>query len=155
MKDLKTRDRGKQFGSLVRKAIDTSERYNIEGVAAGIDMSYQSFYQRLQGKTPFSADEIRRLIAFFPDPSLVSYLLKGTSYVAAERIEPGSDSHEDHIFKAAHRIVFEASDVLEVIDQALKDQRIDHRERATIMQEIDEAERSLLSLREFVSSMHK
>ena len=155
MSQLKTKDRGKHFGFLVRKAITESNRYDIASVAKGTDMSYQSFYQRLQGLTPFSADEIRRLIAFFPDPSLVSYLLKGTAFVAAERIEAEPEKSEDHIFQAAHRIVFEASDVLETIDQALKDRRIDHREAVTIMAAIDDAERSLISLREFVAGMKK
>nr|WP_321458179.1 phage regulatory CII family protein [uncultured Cohaesibacter sp.] len=153
MCQIKTKDRGKQFGFLVRKAIAESNRYDIASVAKGIDMSYQAFYQRLQGNTPFSADEIRRLIAFFPAPALVGYLLKGTAFVAAERIDNKEACGEDHIFQAAHRIVFEASDVLEVIDQALKDKKIDHREVITIMEAIDDAERSLLSLREFVASL--
>nr|WP_319390222.1 phage regulatory CII family protein [uncultured Cohaesibacter sp.] len=153
MNPMKTKDRGKHFGFLVRKAITESKRHDIASVAKGTDMSYQSLYQRLQGTTPFSADEIRRLIAFFPDPSLVGYLLKGTPFVAAERLEAEEGSSEDHIFRAAHRIVFEASDVLEAIDLALKDRRIDHREAVTIMQAIDDAERSLLSLREFVAGI--
>ena len=151
--DIATRDRGKRFSFLVRQAITKSERHQIATVADGTGMSYHAFYQRLEGKTPFSADEIRRLIACFPDPALVTYLLKDTAYVAAERIDTVRTHEEEAIFQAAHRIVFEATDVLEVVDIALRDHRIDRRDAASITKEIEEAERSLISLREYISRL--
>ncbi|PLW75018.1 phage regulatory CII family protein [Cohaesibacter celericrescens] len=151
--NIATKDRGKHFSFLVRQAITNSERHQIATVAAGTGMSYHAFYQRLEGKTPFSADEIRRIIACFPEPSLVSYLLKDTAYVAAERIDAERSDEEEAIYQAAHRIVFEASDVLKVVDIALRDHRIDHRDITSITKEIEDAERSLISLREYVSTL--
>ena len=118
--DINRKDRGKYFGSLVNTAITNSERHDKASVAKCLGISYHAFYQRLQGTTAFSADEIRRLITCFPDPSLVSYLLKGTPFVAAERIDADRSREEEAIYQAAHRIVLEASDVLRVIDDALR-----------------------------------
>ena len=149
--DIKQQDRGEYFASLVSKAIANSDRYKRSSIAKGIGMSYPSLDNRLHARTPFSADEIRRLIAFFPDPSLVSYLLRGTAFIAAERIEAGITEEEEAIFKAAHRIVLEASDVLRAVDEALLDRRIDHRDAAKICEEVEDAERGLISLRDYIS----
>lgn len=149
--DVHVKDRGEQFAFLVRQAITRSQRHDIKTVAKHMGLSYQAFYQRLNGSTPFAADEIRRLIAVFPDPAIVSYLLRGTAYIAAERIEDGDRDPQDTLYQAAHRVVLEASDVLREIDVALKDQRIDHRDTACIVKEIEDAERSLISLRTFIA----
>ncbi|WP_114009815.1 phage regulatory CII family protein [Cohaesibacter intestini] len=149
--DVHVKDRGAQFSFLVRQAISRSERYDIKTIAKRMGLSYQAFYQRLNGSTPFAADEIRRLIAVFPDPSIVSYLLRGTAYVAAERIGETEGDPEDTLYQAAHRVVLEASDVLREIDVALRDHRIDHRDTASIVKEIEDAERSLISLRTFIA----
>lgn len=151
--DVQVKDRGAQFSFLVRQAITRSERHDIKSIARRMGLSYQSFYQRLNGTTPFAADEIRRLIAVFPDPSIVSYLLRGTAYIAAERLDEddGGRDPEETLYQAAHRVVLEASDVLREIDLALRDHRIDHRDTAAIVKEIEDAERSLISLRTFIA----
>ena len=151
--DVQVKDRGAQFSFLVRQAITRSERQDIKTVARHMGLSYQSFYQRLNSTTPFTADEIRRLIAVFPDPSIVSYLLRGTTYVAAERLDEdeGVSDPEETLYQAAHRVVLEASDVLREIDLALRDHRIDHRDTASIVKEIEDAERSLISLRTYIA----
>ena len=151
--DYDHEDRGEAFGALVKKAISYSERHNITSVAAAMGMTYQAFYQRLDGRTAFSADEIRRLIACFPDASIVSYLLRGTAFIAADRVDPDRSHEEEKIYKAVHRTVLEASDVLRVVDIALRDGKIDHREAITITEQIEEAERSLVSLREYIASL--
>lgn len=51
---------------------------------------------------------------------------------------------------ATHRILIEAADVLEAVDHAFNDKRIDHREALKIQQEIEVAERALLALREHI-----
>ncbi|WP_319530987.1 phage regulatory CII family protein [uncultured Cohaesibacter sp.] len=152
MPDDDAHDRGDHFAFLVKMAIKASERYDNASVAKKMGLSYHAFHQRLDNKTMFSADEVRRLIASFPDPTIVSYLLRGTEFVAAERITADRSEEEEAIYQAAHRIVFEATDVLRVIDQALADEFIDQRDAASITKEIEEAERSLVSLREFVSA---
>ena len=151
--NIAVKDRGKHFSFLVRQAIANDPRFRISTVAKGMGLSYHAFYQRLEGKTSFSADEIRRLIACFPDPSLVSYLLKGTVYIAAERIHAERPDEEDVLYRAAHRIIFDASDVLRQVDIALKDSRLDHRDAAAITRKIDDAERSLVTLRNHISSL--
>ena len=150
MPDDDAHDRGEHFAFLVKMAIKASKRYDNDSVAKKMGLSYHAFHQRLDNKTMFSADEIRRLIASFPEATIVSYLLRGTEFVAAERIRADRSEEEEAVYQAAHRIVFEATDVLRVIDEALADEFIDHRDAATITKEIEEAERSLVSLREFV-----
>ena len=150
--DIRVMDRGEQFSFLVRQAITRSERHNIKTIAQQMGLSYQAFYQRLNGTTAFTADEIRRLILVFPDPSIVTYLLRGTAYIAAERIHDAENGPEESLYQAAHRVVLEASDVLREIDIALRDHRIDHRDTAIIVKEIEDAERSLISLRTFIIS---
>ena len=147
--EAERQDRGIQFAELVRRAISRSKRHNHTSVAKGMQMPYQSFYNRVQGITPFSANEIRRLIAVIPDPSLVSYLLQGTPYVAAERLDAEPSSEEEALLQAVHRVIYEASDVLSAVDEALKDKRIDHRDTAVIIEQVEDAERSLISLREY------
>lgn len=149
--DFDEKDRGAYFSFLVRKAISRNERHNNTTVAKGVGMPYQAFYNRIQGSTPFSADEIRRLIAVLPDASLASYLLLETPYVAAERIDTDRVHEADAMYQAAHRVMFEASDVLREVDMALEDNRIDHRDAASIVEQIEDAERSLISLREYLS----
>ncbi|SNY92096.1 hypothetical protein SAMN04515647_2344 [Cohaesibacter sp. ES.047] len=151
--DLDARDRGEQFAFLVKMAIKANKRHDNASVAKNMGLSYHAFHQRLDGKTIFSADEIRRLIACFPDAAIVSYLLRGTRFVAAERITAGLSEEEEAIYQAAHRIVFEASDVLRVVDQALNDGHISTRDVVTINGEIEEAERSLVSLKDFVDTL--
>lgn len=57
---------------------------------------------------------------------------------------------EEQIHRGATRIVIEATDVLESVEAALRDGRIDHRDALMLRQEIEVAERALASLRTLV-----
>ena len=142
-----TGDRGQAFAALVHRLLTGGGHTDIEATARAMGMPYHTFYNRLRNTTPFSADEIRRLLAVMPDARLLHFLLEGTPFVPAERIETIAPSEDIDIQRGAERIAIEAADVLRATYQALVDQRIDHRDARLIRDEIDVAERALASLR--------
>lgn len=146
-------DRGRSFAQIVYQVVVAEKVVPLEKAAAALGMGYDALYARINGRTHFTADEIAALIACVPDPRLVGYLLRHSNLVAVERVESAADEAEQEIIRATHRILIEAADVLEAVDQALTDKRIDHREALTIQQEIEVAERALLTLREHVRSV--
>lgn len=144
-------DRGKDFADLVYTVIVTERRYAAKRVAADMGIGYDALHARIVNRTAFSADEIRRLIRAAPDPRLVAWLLRGTPFVAAERIcVQGVDEDADvrAIQDAAMRIAIEVADVLEAVQDGLRDSRIDHRDALEIRDEIEIAERALATLAE-------
>lgn len=143
-----TAKRGKDFADLVYGIVIQGKRYRASDVAAAMGLGYHAFNARCTGKTPFSADEIRRLLSAAPDPRLVAYLLRGTPYVPAERIDPERVEDHEAIHWAATRIIIEAADVLEAVEKGLADKRIDHRDALGIRRDIETAEQALASLRE-------
>ncbi|MGV2975785.1 phage regulatory CII family protein [Roseibium alexandrii] len=146
--ELPEADRGKAFAALVHRTLMRREKSDLDKIAQKMGMSYPAFYNRLRHATPFSADEIQSLLIIVRDPDIASFLLAGSPFVAAERqIGPESISFEKNLERGAERIVIEAADVLRAAYEALRDNRIDHREELTIRQAIDEAERALLTLR--------
>jgi hypothetical protein len=141
-------DRGQSFAELVHRVLTSEPAYDIETVAAAMGMPYHTFYNRLRHQTPFTADEIRRLFAVAPDPRFVHFLLDGTPFMPAERLEEADGaSDEISIQRGAERIAFESADILRAAYLAMGDNRIDHREAAQIREEIDTAERALASLK--------
>ncbi len=145
--------RGEEFAQLVHRILVSGGQDSVRTIAAKMGLSYEVLYARISNRTPFSADEIRDLLRAVSDPRIVSYLLEGTPYVAAERLPGTLHGREDSIWKAAHRVVFEAADVLEAIEAALKDERIDNRDATAIRAEIEAAERVLLGLREYLRQL--
>lgn len=79
---------GEDFAHIVYTLLVVEKQKTIEEAASALGMSYASLHSRLIGRSPFSADEIRALIAMLPDPRLVSYLLDGSAFVAAKRQTP-------------------------------------------------------------------
>ncbi len=146
-------DRGKGFRQIVYQVLVVEKSPALEDVAHKIGIGYDALHARVHGRTNFSADEIALLIAHVPDVRLVSYLLGQSKFVAVERFDRPLADAEDEISRATHRMLIEACDVLEVVDVALRDRRIDHREVASIQQEIETAERALVSLRERVRAL--
>ena len=144
-------DRGKDFADLAYTIIVTERRYSMKRVASEMGLGYDSLHARIVNRTPFSADEIRRLIRSAPDPRFVAWLLRGTRFVAAERVE--GENHLETgdvqaIQDAAMRIAIEVADVLEAVQDGLADRRIDHRDALEIRDEIEIAERALATLAE-------
>lgn len=140
-------ERGRAFADLVYAVLVAEKRYAIEAVAAALGLTYHTLYARIRNRIVFSADEVRRLIEAAPDPRFVAYLLRGTPYVAADRVSGTDAAEAEAIHRGATRIVIEATDVLEVVERALGDGRVDHRDALLIRTEIEIAERALASLR--------
>lgn len=146
-------DRGRTFAQIVYQVVVVEKIVSLEKAAVVLGMGYDALYARINGRTHFTADEIAALIACVPDPRLVGYLLRDSNFVAVERVDGEPDDAEQEIMRATHRLLIEAADVLEAVDHALKDKRIDHREAITIQHEIEVAERALLALREHVRAI--
>lgn len=140
-------ERGRDFADLAYTVLIAEKRYPAEKVADAIGLGYDALYARIRNRVIFSADELRALVAAAPDPRFVAYLLRGTAYVAAERAGSGADDEQEAIHRGATRIVLEAADVLEAVENALRDGRVDHRDALDIRREIEIAERALASLR--------
>lgn len=140
-------ERGKDFADLVYRVMIGEKRYRLEAIAPAMGLSYDALHARVHNRVSFTAEEIRQLIAAAPDPRFVTYILRGTRYVAAERPDAATDPVPDAVHRGAARIVIEAADVLEAVETALCDGRIDHRDGLAILKEIEIAERALASLR--------
>ena len=138
--------RGKGFADIAYTMLVVNKQYAVQDVAIGLGMTYATLHSRLINRTCFSADEIRGFIAVAPNTKLVAYLLAGTPYVAADRVSVQANIHAT-IQKSATHVVVNAAHILDAIDRALEDQRIDHREGAEILSEIDRALRTLTSLK--------
>ncbi|MBP2463619.1 MULTISPECIES: hypothetical protein [unclassified Rhizobium] len=84
-----------------------------------------------------------------PDPRLASYLLDGSAFVAAERMNPPVDHRLANraVQRGATKVVVEAADILELVDAVLAGGGLDHRHKRLLMKDIAEAERALATLR--------
>ncbi|GJE25732.1 phage regulatory CII family protein [Methylobacterium organophilum] len=144
--------RGEEFAQLAHRILVTEGIYSLHDTARRLGWDYHVLHARVSNRVVFSADEICRLISVVPDPRLVSCLLRGTRFVAAERVEPDpvTQASREAIYRASHRMIIEAADVIEAIDDALQDGHIDHREAITVRREIESAERALASLGEHI-----
>lgn len=139
--------RGGEFAQLVHSIVIAEKKPPASHAAAAMGLDYHTFYARITNRVPFTAEEIRELLRAVPDPRLVSFLLRGTPYVPADRSEPLREGDEEAIHRGATRIVIEATDILEAVETALRDGKIDHRDVIAIRSEIEIAERALATLR--------
>lgn len=149
-------DRGESFSQLVKRVLGET-RIGIQSTADALGMAYQTFYSRLApGRVPFTADEIRALIAETRRRELVDYLLEGTPFIAVERFETAWQSRtdesaystHDEIQQGAISNVYVAAEILQEVDNALRDRKIDHQDKARILEDVHKAEVALASLRE-------
>lgn len=140
--------RGEDFAALVYKILVIEKKPTLETVAEKLEMKYSTLYARVNARVPFSAEEINRLIAIVDDKRLCDFLLRGTGFIAVERIDEIDDVDPlESVRSGATASLLEASDVLREVELGLSDQRIDHRDRTRIEAEIDDAERALAGLR--------
>jgi hypothetical protein len=143
-------DRGSEFAHIAYTLLIVEKVITVEDVAKAIGMTYATLHSRLIGRSPFSADEIRALIQVVADPRLVSYLLDGTGFVAAERLQSGGVTAEKAqmaVQRGATKVVVDAAGILELVDASLVGGGLDHRQRRLLLGDITEAERALASLR--------
>ncbi len=150
-------DRGEAYAQLVKRILGET-RDGIQRAAAGFGVKYDTFYSRLaRGRVVFSADEIGRLIKITQRRELVDYLLADTGFLAVKRFSSnGTDNQgssqsyttHDQIQQGAKSNIYVATEILQEVDKALADQKIDHRDKARILEDVHKAEVALASLRE-------
>lgn len=143
-------ERGQDFAAIAYTILVVEKNPRIEDVASRIGLNYATLHSRLINRTCFSADEIVSLIRAVPDRRLVSYLLDGTAFTAADRPPADRQLNSDigGLQRGATRVVVEATDVLELVDAALAGGgTLDHRQVNLVLTEIGQAEQALASLR--------
>lgn len=149
-------DRGKEFADLLYTLLVVEKTPSIGEAARSLGMTYATLHSRVVARTCFSADEIRELIRMKPDPRLVSYLLDGTSFVAADRAVAGRSSHralgDRQVQRGVTRVVVEAANVLDIVDASIAGGGLDHRREAIVLEKIADTERALASVRVGVES---
>ena len=120
-------------------------------------MTEDVFRSRLRedGRTIFSADEIRRVLSHVPDLRLVRYFLEDTPFLAVERPEPTRAVDDKDIHLGATRAVIEATDILREVERGLSDEKLDHIDLHRIRIELSDAERALGALRARLSEFEE
>lgn len=139
--------RGKDFADLIYRVLVVEKRKPLEDVAKQMGLSYHSLHARLHCKILFSVDEARRLMEILQSSDVADYLLGESGMIGVPREEEVSKSETDSLFRRTNHLAIETADVLAAVEEALKDDKLDHRDRQAIQSEIIEAERSLASLR--------
>lgn len=137
---------GATFAELAHRILVHERGWSLQEVAEKMGMKYHTLYARLRGRVSFTPEEVRALLTIVPDARLANFLLESTPFIAVDRALVDSKSDTD-VHRGATKSVLEASDVLRAVEQGLIDQKIDHVDRARIVQEINEAERALAALR--------
>lgn len=151
---MNTGDRGEAFSQLVKRVLGET-RDGIHRAADGFGVKYAKFYSRLaRGRVVFSADEIRKLILITQRRELVDYLLADTGFLAVKRhmsddqVSTEIYSTHDQIQQGAKSNIYVAAEILQEVDRALSDRKIDHHDKARILEDVHKAEVALASLRE-------
>jgi hypothetical protein len=145
-------ERGSDFARLVYTILVIEKRWRLDEVAAAMGLKYDTLYSRVSGRVAFSADEIRALLRCAPDPRLANYVLRDSPFIAIDRVIADELQDNKNIHFGATHSVLQVAEVLRAVEQALDDDRLDHRERAEVMRSIDQAERSLASLRHRITA---
>ncbi|RCK26061.1 hypothetical protein TH8_10115 [Thalassospira profundimaris] len=150
-------DRGAAFAQHIKRILGETKT-GIRNAAAGLGMDYHKFYSRLsEGRVVLSADEIAALIKLTGRREIVDYLLDGSRFIAIERFDDAPSRHagayatHGQIQHGANTNVYVAAEILREVDQALLDNKIDHRDRARILEDVHNAEVALASLRAHLS----
>lgn len=133
------------FAQLAHKLIIIEKVRTAENVARDIGLNYDTLYARLNQRVAFRPTECRALIASLEDIRLASTLLDGTPFMPADR--PTETEGEGGVVELTHQVVIQVSGILRAVSQGLKDKRLDHRDRAKVLEETIEAESMLASLR--------
>ena len=137
---------GATFSEWAHRILVHDRGWSLQEVAEKMGMKYHTLYARLRGRVSFTPEEVRSLLTIVPDARLANFMLESTPFIAVDRALVDGKSDLD-VHRGATRSVLEASDVLRAVEAGLQDQKIDHVDRARIVQEINEAERALAALR--------
>ncbi len=144
--------RGHEFAALVYNVLVMDGRYSVKEIAGRFGMPYDTFYARIANRTSFSAEEIRLLLRLVPDVRLAAWLLEGTPFLPAARPSKpeAGENFAESIRRSSIMMLVEAGEVAHQIETAIADGMIDHAEARLIQEDIETAERALLTLREHV-----
>ena len=142
-------ERGNEFALIVYQVLVAEKKQSLKQLAPKMDLTYDTLHARINGRVPFSANEICILISEVPDLRLINYFLDNTLFLPVKRHD-GERNLNDTVQRGATRSVLEASDVLREVERGLKDNIIDHRDKARIKEEIASTERALAGLRELL-----
>lgn len=134
------------FAQLAHKLIIIEKVKTAEDVAKDMGLIYDTLYARLNQRVSFRPTEVRALISALKDIRLASTLLDGTPFIPADRPQE-SDAGGNDVSHLTQSLVLQISDVLRAVMKGLEDKRLDHRDRAKILEETIEAEAMLASLR--------
>jgi hypothetical protein len=131
---------------LVYQVLVVDKVETVETVARNMGMSYSAFHSRLNNRTRFSPAEVKRLIELLSDARLLRFFADNTPFVVAERpvVTEDGASIRHAVVKAAR----ESIDIMEhVVDKLEAVHTLDHRDRAAILGEVEEAQGAMASLR--------
>ncbi|SDH79550.1 hypothetical protein [Roseospirillum parvum] len=140
-------DRGREFAELVHNLLVVRKLVEVQAAADGLSLSYHALHARISGRTPFSADEIRSLVAMLPDGDLLRYFTRNTDLLVLDRRDFGQQEGLGDLRGSAVRTMIEATDILKAVHEALADGRLDHLDRGRIGREVDACERALAGIR--------
>ena len=140
-----------KFHRLVHRLIVGGEHGTLEKIASKLGMKPDNLYARLRGNVKFSAEEIRLVFQTFQYTDIINFFLQDTDYFLAPR--PAQETNEAASWeKGAIRTHIEVADVVRAIEDGLGDNKIDHQDKAKILQEIEVAEGTLTSLRKLIET---
>ena len=143
-------ERGSKFALIVYQVLVVEKKQVLKQLAPKLGLTYDTLYARINGRVPFSANEISTLIQEVPDLRLINYFLDNSPYLPVKRHD-GATNHNDTVQRGATRSVLEASDVLREVERSLRDDHINHKDKAKIKKEISSAESALAGLRELLN----
>ncbi|MEQ8585017.1 MAG: phage regulatory CII family protein [Thalassobaculaceae bacterium] len=135
------------FAALVHRVLVSERKWSVEQVAQDMGMSYEMLYARLVGRTAFKPAEIGALLRAAPDKRFVRQLLAYTIFLAVDRTPFDGLPEEKSLERGGIRAVIESAGVMEAIEEALRDNKVDHVDRLRVADEIDDAEAALAGLR--------
>jgi hypothetical protein len=138
------------FAQLVYQLVVVEKQKNLSEVATELDLTYATMHARLNRRVHFRPAEIRKLIKLLGDTRLVMHFLEETPFVVAERAD--ADTNVRDVLSLTHRNLFQIVEILRQVRDAVDDGQIDHRERMKLLDEIEEAEIALASLKAAVNT---
>jgi len=148
-------DNSTEFASMLYQLLIVEEVRAVKEVAAELDLKEQALYARLYGRVRFSVEEARKILIYLGDVRVADHMMAGSGYVAIERTDKHEDEKSDGVREGATSTLFDVTDLMKEVESALSDDgRIDHREKIDIEKRLHEAERSLTSLRNALSTLN-
>ena len=135
------------FSLVAHQVIIVEKRARVPDVARRMGMSSSALYGRLQGRTPFRADEIRRLIEVVDDARLIAYFANDSAHVVGRRPRPNMSRAD--LLTALGGAIHQAGRLMEISSRTMSNGRSapNHQELSALINQIREAETAMANLR--------